>query len=266
MDRRLKSDMKDWRFLDTGLGDCYRNMAIDEAMLTEHADGNTPPTLRIYGWQPGAFSLGYFQDPSLELDLERCKKGNTFFVRRITGGGVIFHKDELTYSLVCSPSDIGSSRLLAKETFRIICSFLINAYKGLGLDAEFALNKTPHSRKGWFCFSSRERYDILVGDRKIGGNAQRRKKDIIFQHGSIPLSSNIDEALFFLKGNRYIDKTGICSLDEAAAKRIGYTELRDTIAGSFKDTFSVKLSVGALSFREEKLAERLELNKYDTQA
>jgi len=258
--------MKEWRLLDTGAGDCYRNMAVDEAILADYIDNNTIPTLRIYSWYPQAFSLGYFQDPFQELDLKRCKQENISFVRRRTGGGVIFHKSELTYSLVCAQDEIDSAGIYAKEIFRVVSSFLINVYRALGLDAEFALDKTPCKREGWFCFSSRERYDILISGKKIGGNAQRRNRDIIFQHGSIPLSPCIDEAKKFLKQGPSVDKSGICSLYEALGREIGYGEFKDVIMSSFSNTFSVKLLAGELNYREEESIRRLERDKYRTPA
>jgi len=249
-----------------GAEDCYRNMAVDEAILTDYIDNNTIPTLRIYSWYPEAFSLGYFQDPSQELDLRRCRQENISFVRRTTGGGVIFHKSELTYSLVCGQDDISDTGIYAKETFRVICSFLVNAYRALGLDAEFALDKTPHKKEGWFCFSSRERYDILISGKKIGGNAQRRSRDIIFQHGSIPLIPCIDEAKRFLNQGPSIEKAGICSLYEALGREVGYRELKDAITSSFSNTFSVRLLTDNLNYREEELVKRLEQDKYRTPA
>ena len=123
--------MKKWKFLDSGFADCHMNMAIDKAMLDNY-DGM--PVLRIYGWRPAAFSIGYFQDPEEELDLELCMEKGIGAVKRITGGGVIFHKDEITYSLVCSQDDLNVPAF-SKESYKKICSFLIETYKDLGLNA-----------------------------------------------------------------------------------------------------------------------------------
>jgi lipoate-protein ligase A len=113
-------------------------------------------------------------------------------VRRITGGGAIYHSEELTYSLVCSVDQVKASGSVL-HSFKVICAFLLSLYKSLGLEADFAIESKPdyfNNKKilgsAPFCFAAKEKYDILIGNKKIGGNAQKRSKGIIFQHGSIP--------------------------------------------------------------------------------
>jgi len=108
----------------------------------------------------------------------------------MTGGGLLFHNDEITYSLVCDKTDIGEPDNVF-VSYRKICAFLISFYRSLGLKASFALEaedfkdrRAPHE----LCSASREKYDIIINGRKIGGNAQKRKRRVVFQHGSIPLS------------------------------------------------------------------------------
>ena len=75
-------------------------MAIDEALLRSFDPVSSPPILRLYGWSPPALSLGRFQKADQVLDLERCRADGVAVVRRVTGGGVIYHADELTLSLI----------------------------------------------------------------------------------------------------------------------------------------------------------------------
>ena len=254
--------MKTWRVIDTGYLGCHFNMAIDEALLEAYDSAEERmPVLRIYGWDPQAFSIGYFQNPDDELDLDRCRIEGIDFVRRITGGGVIFHKSELTYSIVCREQDL-SARTFYKETYRFLCSFIVEAYKSLGLEAEYALQETARQSKSWFCFANRERYDILINGKKIGGNAQRRKKGMIFQHGSIPLKSDLNKALLLLRDSSAIDKANITSLSDALGQDISYNRLRDLLIKSFKQTFNVDIAREGLSKREEALSEHLLEEKY----
>ena len=256
---------KKWRLIQSGFNDPYNNMAIDESLLIEHYRGNTPPTLRIYGWKPPAFSLGYFQDAWQELDIEKCNQQGINFVRRLTGGGIIFHHQEVTYSLVCSREELGMFSGV-KGSYKTICSFLINMYKKLGIDAYFAVEKQGKDEKlgepSSFCFASKEEYDILINGKKIGGNAQKRRKDLIFQHGSIPLELNIDKVTPFLKKNSGGIKKGICSLVEVMGKEVGFSELQTKLAESFRDTFLVNLKEEELSLEEKKLAQNLRETKY----
>ena len=253
--------MKRWRVIDTGYLDCYSNMAIDEALLESYDTANGLPILRIYGWKPEAFSIGYSQNPQDELDLDRCRLKKIDFVRRITGGGVIFHKSELTYSVVCSRDDLGFFTF-SKETYRALCSFLIKTYQDLGLKAEYSLKESTRQTKSWFCFTERERYDILMNGKKIGGNAQRRKKEIIFQHGSIPLRSDVDQALGLLRNSPTIDKTSITSLSEALGKDISYNRLKGMIIKSFAQAFGVDIVESSLNPKEKALYRFLLNEKY----
>jgi len=239
-------------------------MAIDEALLESYDTVNALPVLRIYGWKPEALSIGYFQDPQDELDLDICELKKIDFVRRITGGGVIFHKSELTYSIVCSREDLGLFTF-SKETYRTLCSFLIKTYQDLGLKAEYSLQKSTRQSKSWFCFTERERYDILINGKKIGGNAQRRKKEIIFQHGSIPLRSDLDQASGLLRNSLMIDKKNITSLSEALGKDISYNRLKGMLVESFAQAFGVDVVESSLNPREKTLYKFLLNEKYAKQ-
>src|SRR4051812_14673902 len=96
-----------WRLIDTGALDGPSNMAVDEALLRCFDPVRSLPVLRIYGWNPPALSLGRYQDAAAALHLSLCAHDGVPVVRRMTGGGIIFHALELTYSIVCAPGHIG---------------------------------------------------------------------------------------------------------------------------------------------------------------
>lgn len=256
--------MKKWRFIKSAPCDPYTNMAIDEAIMMTHALGHTLPTLRIYRWNPPAFSLGYFQNARRALDLKKCKKEEILFVRRMTGGGIVFHDQELAYSLTCFGDEIDAFGSV-KEVFMKICLFLLNSYKTLGLNPYFSkkIRKSNLGKSG-FCFASCQDYDIVIKGKKIGGNAQKRKRDLIFQHGSIPLRLKIDKFLPFLrdKPERLEEKT--CSLEEVLGRKTSFIELETILKESFKETFSVDLLEQDLTAKEKDLAFKLKQEKYRT--
>jgi lipoyl(octanoyl) transferase len=194
--------MEQWRFIDTGELDGPLNMALDETLLACFDPDRSRPVFRIYGWSPPAISLGRFQAAGEVLDLARCEAAGVPVVRRITGGGAIYHAEELTYSLVCTTRQIPAAASV-KESFRTLTRFICRFYELLGLDARYAVDHfPPGTRLGErtpFCFAGRETYDILVRGKKIGGNAQRRRKNIIFQHGSIPLVNHAAFGAAFLR-------------------------------------------------------------------
>jgi lipoyl(octanoyl) transferase len=191
-----------WRLIDTGPMDGVSNMAIDEALLDTFDPEQSTPVLRLYGWNPPALSFGRFQDPGEVLDLERCRAARVTAVQRITGGGVIYHADELTYAIVCAPQHLPGETTV-KESFRFLTGFLLTFYRELGLPAAYAADVAVAmerlGRRTSFCFAGRESYDILIEGRKIGGNAQRRLRKSVFQHGSIPLVDRVATGIGFLR-------------------------------------------------------------------
>jgi len=185
-------------------------------------------------------------------------------VRRVTGGGVIYHADELTYALVCAPKQIPPAASI-KDSFRVLTSFLLGFYRQLGLDAAYAVDAAPAgTRLGErtpFCFAGRESFDILVAGSKIGGNAQRRMKEIIFQHGSIPLLNRAMTGLSYMRERSPELVRGVVSLVEcgvAAGRDCLLTEL----LAAFQESFAVELREEHLSTREQELAETLLRSKY----
>ena len=255
--------MKTWRFIDTGASDCYSNMAIDEALLEAYDPEVSLPVFRLYGWKPPAFSIGISQDPFIELDLKECQRAGIHFVRRITGGGVIFHDSELTYSIICSEKDMGKT-CFAKDAYKILCSFLIRAYNDMGLDAKFSLQYDKPPRSGWVCFRQKERYDIVIGSRKIGGNAQRRKLGLIFQHGSIPVNLNPEYYSKFLMPKSGLTGEHACSLSQAMGRDISYGELKENILNAFKESFDAELINDTLTSSEKSSRDYLVKSKYST--
>lgn len=230
-----------WRLIESGCRDGRSNMALDEALLRRFDPAVSRPIIRLYGWDPPALSLGRFQDAERVLDLGRCRSDGMAVVRRITGGGVIYHADELTYSLVCSPRQIPPCSTI-KESFRVLTGFLLAFYRRLGLDASYALEASPGDlRLGMrtdFCFAGRESFDILIRGRKIGGNAQHRGRRFIFQHGSIPLISHVATGISYLAGKPRGCEGEVISLDECIGT-IDRDRLRGELVAAFRDSLGV---------------------------
>ncbi|MBM3243603.1 MAG: lipoate--protein ligase family protein [Candidatus Omnitrophica bacterium] len=182
--------MKDFKLIRSNPASAAYNMALDEKIFWRYLKDKIP-VLRIYSWQAPSFTYGVSQkNPGKEINLTQCAEDKVYLAKRMTGGGVLFHNDEITYSFVLSKEDIGEDKNIF-VSYRNTCAFLVSFYKSLGLNPSFALeaddfdeNSTTHP----LCCASREKYDILINGRKIGGNAQKRNREAIFQHGSIPLS------------------------------------------------------------------------------
>lgn len=256
-----------WRLIDTGSLDGPGNMAVDEALLENFDPQLSAPVLRLYGWTPPALSLGRFQDAAEVIDLQRCAERQVPVVRRITGGGVIYHTEELTYSIVCTPHHIPDAPSV-KESFRALTSFLISFYRALGLDAVYAVEHLPagirFGERTPFCFAGRESYDILIGGKKIGGNAQRRLKHVIFQHGSIPLRNVASEGITYLRHQPTGLDDGITALADLGIA-MDSDHLKGLLVESFRKTCGMVLVNSKLTADEKRSAERLLADRYSTE-
>ena len=242
-------------------------MAIDEALLRSFDPATSLPALRLYGWNPPALSMGRFQKTAEVLDLERCRADGVAVVRRVTGGGVIYHADELTYSLVCAPSHIPITSSI-KDSFRVLTGFLLDFYHTLGLDAAYAADVAPEGahlgERTAFCFAGKESFDILINGLKIGGNAQRRLKGVIFQHGSIPLQNRAMTGLTYMREQSPEYAEGSASLAEygvSAEKNCLLQELSE----AFSSYFNIELENDILSDLEQADMNELLSSKYSTE-
>jgi lipoate-protein ligase A len=255
-----------WRLIDTGPQPGPLNMATDEALLGSFDPATSLPILRLYGWEPPTLSLGRFQKGAEALDLERCRQDNVPVVRRITGGGVIYHADELTYSIVCAPNQIPPAPSI-KDSFRILTGFLLAFYRGLGLVPAYAVDMLSNgARLGErtnFCFAGRESFDILVNGDKIGGNAQRRTRGLVFQHGSIPVDDHLAQALSYLREQPDGDILHVTCLTRCGVT-LERPELCSRLAGAFSDYLGVDLLDDRLTDRERSAAALLVKQKYAT--
>ncbi len=249
-----------WRFIPFRFFNPDTNMAYDEAMFQMYSHNLIPPTLRIYGWHPAGVSFGYFQDASI---INNIKEGNVPYVRRMTGGGMIYHKDDISYSIICSRSDLNIKGTV-DDSYRILCSFLIRFYESLELKAEFSGYKEEGSDSGGLCCMAKERYDITIKGRKIGGNAQRRRKDIVFQHGSIPLKDISDEVNELSGMDVFGLNRNVTSLDKELNKKIDCYKAAELLKESFQNTFNLSFKEIGFTKQEEELKDELLNNKYST--
>jgi len=192
--------MKSFRLIRSGALSAASNMLWDEKIFKHYLDDGVG-VLRLYRWQAPSFTYGFSQEPKSQIDLAACVADGVEVAKRMTGGGILFHDDEITYSFVCSKSDVGEPPGVFVD-YRNICGFLMRFYESLGLTAAFALSQagfkkrcTPHE----FCSAAHEKYDIVIKGRKIGGNAQKRNRQVIFQHGSVPCRINWNFVRKYLK-------------------------------------------------------------------
>jgi lipoyl(octanoyl) transferase len=182
-----------WLLLQSGLGESAWNMALDEALL-ENSPQLAKPVLRFYGWTEPTGSFGYSQ---YFAELERVTHLRPL-IRRPTGGGLVPHDSDWTYSLVFPPNHHWYS-LKATESYERVHIWIQNAFQEIGVATELSLGCKKEILGQ--CFVGAERSDVLWHGRKIAGAAQRRTKAGLLIQGSVqppPISlarSNWEKAM-----------------------------------------------------------------------
>ena len=239
---------EDWRFIDLQVADCYTQMAIDEAIAYARGRGEAPDTLRLYRWNPSAVSIGYFQSLEEEVNQEACRRLGVEIIRRISGGGAVFHdyEGEITYSLITTEASPKIPRDIS-QSYRVVCSGVIEAMRILGLNAEFK----PIN-------------DILVNGRKISGNAQTRRYGSILQHGTVLVDFDARKMFTVLKVSKekISDKMirqaeeRVTTIRRELGRPIEFREVRGVLVSGFERTLGLNLVKGRLSEVEEELVEK----------
>ena len=166
-----------WLLFQCELGAPAFNMAVDEALL-ESAPQIAKPVLRFYGWTEPAATFGYSQKFS---DVEKVTMLRPL-IRRPTGGGLVPHDRDWTYSLAVPP-DHSWYELKATESYERIHLWIRDAFAKIGV--ETMLSPCCQKDIPGQCFIGAEKFDVLWHGRKIAGAAQRRTKDGLLIQGSV---------------------------------------------------------------------------------
>jgi lipoate-protein ligase A len=249
--------MNSWRILPLEIKNGFWNMALDEAILSLAIKKHVPNTLRFYKWKPSTASIGRNQSLRDEINIAFAKEKGFNIVRRITGGGAVFHDEtrELTYSIVCPIKKLealGAKKVI--DQFEIITQGIIFGLTIYGLKTEKDIIHCPA---------------ILLDGKKFSGNAQIRRKGYILQHGTILL--DIDPELMYsvLKAPENVGKSRM--VRSVRAKVVGiknqienYDELKliNSLEKGFQKALGIKLEKGNFTSDEIDLAETLVKDKY----
>lgn len=267
---------KTWRLLvGEPAGGAY-NMAVDEAIMLSHAEGEGPPTLRLYSWSPPTVSVGLFQDINRKVDLDRCRELGIDVVRRPTGGRAVLHDKEITYSVVIKRDLLPGSVL---QTYKFLSKGLLEAIKVLGLTPAIAEKPAKPSLSGSpACFDSPSWYEIEVSGRKLVGSAQTRQRDVLLQHGSILLELEPDKLQQVMRfPNTKIRDRLTASLKANATainpelKRIGRPKVEPSsvvaaLIEGFRSGLEITLEQDILTDNERRTAKELAEGKYSSES
>lgn len=247
-----------WRLLELETHNAFLNMAIDESVLQARMDNLVPNTVRFYRWNPSAVSIGRFQDIEKEVQLENCGKNGVDVVRRITGGGTVYHSsaDEITYSVIVKKDDLATEDI--NEVYRKIYSGLMQGIQALGLQANFDQG------------TERACPNLTISGRKISGSAQAHRRGVVLQHGTLLLKVNLEKMFTFLRvpwaqtSTQVVNvaKKKITSLNGEIGRETTIDDVSEALIAGFEKTFEVRLETGHLTPFESDLSERLCRKKY----
>jgi len=200
--------------LPHGLGDGPANMALDEALLDFVAAGDEAAFLRTYGWTIPTLSLGYFQHVAQAVADPRWR--NVPMVRRLSGGGAIWHHHEVTYAVV-----VPASHPLARPSTRLylaVHAAIADTLAGLGVRAsprgDLVDSRDCERSRPLLCFTDTNPEDIVTYGVKIAGSAQRRRGGAVLQHGSVLLARSC----------RTPELLGVCDLADLPAEPLIWSE------------------------------------------
>ncbi|MEN6375242.1 MAG: biotin/lipoate A/B protein ligase family protein [Smithella sp.] len=256
-----------WRVLNFQRHNAFENMAIDEAIFRETINYKKHPTIRFYGWQPAAVSIGYFQDAKKEVNIEKCLADGVDIVRRISGGKAVAHCDEVTYSVIaCDKEELFPPDILG--TYKIISNCIARGLAYLGINATLAESgRNLHdSDFKACCFSMPSKNELLVAERKICGSAQFRTNSGFIQHGSLLINFDPARTASYLLPMRTSAqllklKDSVAAINEEIALPIDEKEICSSLKKGFAEVLNLKLIEETLTSAEEELINKL-IKKY----
>jgi lipoate-protein ligase A len=179
-----------WKVLDTGRNSGEKNMALDIEMLSA-LDQETCPILHLYDWEGDCATYGHFIKPEQFLNLEGVNEKGLHLAKRPTGGGIVFHMWDFSFSiLVPSKCSLFSTNTL--QNYGLVNQLVLQVVKDF-LDAQEDLTLIPEDAPSLdiscerFCMARPTKYDVVLYGKKIAGAAQRQTKQGFLHQGMITL-------------------------------------------------------------------------------
>ncbi len=251
--------MKIWRLLPLKTSNAFVNMAVDEAILTARIDEKAPNTLRFYRWQPSAVSIGRNQIPEAEVYLNACKRLGVDVVRRMSGGGTVYHdyEGEVTYSIIAKTSDLGTADITT--VYAKIYETIQFALALLSITADFNSGDAKNCP------------NMTVKGKKISGSSQAITRGIVLQHGTVLRSVDLPKMFTLLKLRNAscsqavdIARRKITSIENEVGQAVSHETIAEVLAKALASVLKIDLEPGELTPYELELARCLCQEKYAT--
>lgn len=231
-----------WRLIDSEYQDPRKNLALDEALLIAIERKSAPNTLRF--WRNlNTVVIGRSSNVEAEVDEEACRKHGTSIVRRFTGGGAVYQdQGNLNWTIIIRRNDPMVKKMRGMlEIYKIVSEPIIEGIKAQGIHAEF---KSPNN--------------IYVNGKKVSGMAAYIKKESIFCHGTLLVSSNLDTLCEVLKRL----KVEVTALQFEIGGKMSIDGIKSAIVSGFNIAYHVKMKREKLSSIEANIMKALYDEKY----
>ena len=215
-----------WRFLDSGALEGAEQMAID-AGLMDRARRTGEAVLRVYAWHRATLSFGRHESAKGRFSPAVLEAAGVSVVRRPTGGRVLLHDHEVTYS-VTAPANEGEP---LRASYRNINGMLLDALLRLGVVATEATHGgalRPARATLLACFAAPSAGELVVGNRKLVASAQVRERGALLQHGSI-LVEDDQPRITSLASGGLTAAMPAATLRTCLGRAPAYAEVRDAL-------------------------------------
>ncbi len=243
--------MDKWRLLDVEYKDPCMNLAIEEAVARAVGSSRSPPTIRF--WRNlNAVVVGRFQRADYEVDLDECEKYGVSVIRRVTGGGAVYHDEGNLNCAISLPYKHPMIGKTVSTLYEILGASLVWALNSLGLRAYMNSN------------------NIYIDGKKISGMAGAMNWGVAFHHCTFLVSTNVNIMSKVLKpanskvSKKYVQskREEVTTLKAQLARDISVSEIKLLLTKAFEAVGGIELIEGDLRNEEKLLAQELYEKKY----
>lgn len=244
---------RNWRLLDDHIHEARRHFAVEEALARFLDEGQSPPTLRLRQVTPAVF-VGVHQNTWNEVDVDYCLEHGIQIVRRMNGGGAVYHEmGSFCFSAFFPRAMFPQTD---QELYLLFAEPVIRTCADYGLGAEFG-----------------GRNDVLIGNRKFYGSAQFSWYSAFVQSGTFLVNMDFEIMRHALTppALKFADKSArsiterVTSLSREVGRTLNTREVMGLFSDHFATTFGIQFTPGTLTAGELKLANELFESKYNTE-
>lgn len=240
----------EWRLLDINYDSVFRNLALEEALITCQQPASETPKIRIW-FNPPAIVAGRFQDIQLEADATLCMRKGIAIARRFTGGGTVYHDQGNLNVTIVTWEPIIDLQTIQHRNIAIVKETLLR------MGAESTITNSN---------------SISVEGKKISGASLAVKRNLVLWHASLLVSTDLHTVTQVLSPSRKRFTTNrvrsrwqpVTNLQTALSRPVQTSEVKEQILNTVQDMFDTRLRPSQLSPSEENMTTRLHELKYAT--